>query len=128
MLISKTARSLKDTTSWTEPRTLSNLPAFLKKKCGKLEPTAAKPAGAPHTLVVTASGIRAADVFRSLKEGLPKQGVKKPTVAKLFAKHMKVAEQVEHLKKNKSVALPCLALQDDARRCISSSHHEAWLT
>jgi protein CMS1 len=51
--------------------------------------------------VVTASGIRAADVFRALKTGLPKQGIKDPNIAKLFAKHMKVAEQVAHLKKNK---------------------------
>jgi protein CMS1 len=74
----------------------------VKKKSGnKLDPTDAKPTGAPHTLVVTASGIRAADVFRALKTGLPKQGIKDPNVAKLFAKHMKVAEQVAHLKKNK---------------------------
>jgi protein CMS1 len=51
--------------------------------------------------VVTASGIRAADVCRSLKSGLPKQGVKNPDVAKLFAKHLKLADQVAHLKKNK---------------------------
>jgi protein CMS1 len=57
--------------------------------------------GAPHTIVVTASGIRAADVCRSLKSGLPKEGIKDPNVAKLFAKHMKLAEQVSHLKKNK---------------------------
>jgi protein CMS1 len=59
--------------------------------------------GAPHTIIVTASGIRAADVCRSLKSGLPKQGVEKPSVAKLFAKHMKVAEQVAFLKKEKYV-------------------------
>ncbi|KAJ4286756.1 Protein cms1 [Kalmusia sp. IMI 367209] len=94
-------RTVKDTTSYTAPRTLDNLSTFLKKQCGKLEPTPAKPTGAPHTIVVTSSGIRAADVFRSLKAGLPKQGIKNPNVAKLFAKHMKVAEQVEHLKKNK---------------------------
>jgi protein CMS1 len=57
--------------------------------------------GAPHTIIVTASGIRAADVCRSLKSGLPKQGVEKPSVAKLFAKHMKVAEQVAFLNKEK---------------------------
>jgi protein CMS1 len=59
--------------------------------------------GAPHTIIVTASGIRAADLCRSLKSGLPKEGVKDPNVAKLFAKHMKLAEQVTHLKKNKYV-------------------------
>lgn len=95
------ARTIKDTSSWSEPRKLDNLSAFLKKQCKKLEPTPDKPKGAPHTIVVTASGIRAADVFRSLKTGLPKAGVKNPSVAKLFAKHMKIAEQTEHLKKTK---------------------------
>lgn len=73
----------------------------MKKQCGKLSPTPAKPTGAPHTLVITASGIRAADVFRALKSGLAEQGVKKASIAKLFAKHMKVDEQVAHLNKNK---------------------------
>lgn len=64
-------------------------------------------------MVVTASGIRAADVFRSLKSGLPKLGIKDPNVAKLFAKHMKVAEQVEHLKKNK-----CVSMHDSAWKTV----------
>jgi protein CMS1 len=79
------------------------LSAFLKQQCAELQPTPKKPVGAPHTLVVTASGIRAADLCRSLKSGLPKEGVKNPEVAKLFAKHMKVAEQVAHLKKTRYV-------------------------
>jgi protein CMS1 len=53
--------------------------------------------------VVTASGIRAADTFRALRTGLPKEGISNPSVAKLFAKHMKIAEQVAHLKKYKYV-------------------------
>jgi protein CMS1 len=97
------ARTVRDSTSWTEPRITDNLSAFLKKQCMTLEPTPKKPVGAPHTIVVTASGIRAADLCRSLKTGLPKQGTKDPNVAKLFAKHMKLAEQVAHLKKNKYV-------------------------
>jgi protein CMS1 len=92
---------VQDSTSWTEPRTTDNLSAFLKKQSSALKPTPSKPPGAPHTIVVTASGIRAADVCRSLKSGLPKQGVKKPEVAKLFAKHLKLADQVAHLKKNR---------------------------
>jgi protein CMS1 len=50
---------------------------------------------------VTGSGIRAADICRCLKSGLPKQGVEKPSVAKLFAKHMKLAEQAAFLSKTK---------------------------
>ncbi|KAH7079303.1 U3-containing 90S pre-ribosomal complex subunit-domain containing protein [Paraphoma chrysanthemicola] len=95
------ARTVRDSTSWSKPRTSDNLSAFLKSQCGALSPTPKKPVGAPHTIVVTLSGIRAADVCRSLKSGLPKQGIKDPSVAKLFAKHMKLAEQVAHLKKNK---------------------------
>lgn len=97
------ARTVRDTSGYEGDRTLDNLAGFLKKQCGKLEATPKTPTGAPHTLVVTASGIRAADVFRALKGGLPKVGVKEASVAKLFAKHMKVGEQVEHLKKNKYV-------------------------
>jgi protein CMS1 len=110
------AHTLKDTSSWSEPRTLDKLPAFLKSQSSDLKPTPSKPTGAPHTLVITASGIRAADTFRVLRTGLPEQGVKKPNVAKLFAKHIKLAEQVALLKKSKYVSTmagPCLAATDD---------------
>lgn len=80
---------------------MDNLAVFLKSQSKDLEPTPANPSGAPHTLIVTTSGIRAADTFRALKAGLPKQGVKNTNVAKLFAKHMKLAEQVTHLKKHR---------------------------
>ncbi|KAF1838515.1 hypothetical protein BDW02DRAFT_564877 [Decorospora gaudefroyi] len=95
------ARTVHDCTSWTGPRTTDKLSAFLKKQASTLQPTPSKPPGAPHTLVVTASGIRAADVCRSLKSGLPKEGVKHSEVAKLFAKHLKLADQVKHLKQKK---------------------------
>ncbi|KAH8719402.1 U3-containing 90S pre-ribosomal complex subunit-domain containing protein [Phaeosphaeriaceae sp. PMI808] len=95
------ARTVRDSTSWAEPRSSDKLSAFLAKQCSTLKPTPNKAVGAPHTIVVTASGIRAADVCRSLKSGLPKQGIKDANIAKLFAKHMKVGEQVAHLKKNK---------------------------
>ena len=107
------ARCVKDSTTWTEPRTLENIAGFLKQQSTDLKPTPGKPNGAPHTIVVTASGIRAADTFRALKTGLPKQGVKNPNVSKLFAKHMKIAEQVEHLKKHKYV------LADDLERPVT---------
>lgn len=96
-------RTIQDSSSWTEPRTLDRLPAFLNKQCEGLKATPKKSVGAPHTIVITASGIRAADVCRSLKAGLPKEGVKDASVAKLFAKHMKVGEQVEHLRKYRYV-------------------------
>ncbi|KAF1947231.1 hypothetical protein EJ02DRAFT_365378 [Clathrospora elynae] len=95
------ARTVQDSSSWTEPRTTDNLSAFLKKQSSTLKPTPSSPPGAPHTIIVTASGIRAADVCRSLKAGLPTQGVTNASVAKLFAKHLKLADQVAHLKKTK---------------------------
>ena len=102
-MLSSPARCIQDSTSWTQPRTLDRLAAFLKSLSSSLSPTASKPAGSPHTIVVTASGIRAADVCRSLKSGLPKQGVKEASVAKLFAKHLKLADQVAHLQKSRYV-------------------------
>ncbi|KAF2184833.1 hypothetical protein K469DRAFT_578409 [Zopfia rhizophila CBS 207.26] len=95
------ARTIQDTSSWDKPRNLENLAGFLKSQCAKIEPTPNKPTGAPHTLVITASGIRAADTFRALKSGLPKEGIKKQNVSKLFAKHIKLAEQVSLCKKYK---------------------------
>ncbi|KAH6619938.1 U3-containing 90S pre-ribosomal complex subunit-domain containing protein [Boeremia exigua] len=95
------ARTVYDSTSYSDARKLDNLPAFLKKQFGNLKPTSNKPPGAPHTIVVTASGIRAADVCRSLKSGLPKQGIKDAKVEKLFAKHLKLADQIASLKKNR---------------------------
>jgi protein CMS1 len=96
---------VKDSTSWTEPRVTDKLSAFLKKQASDLKATPSKLPGAPHTIVITASGIRAADVVRSLKAGLPKEGVKNPEVAKLFAKHLKLPAQVYDLKRKKYVGL-----------------------
>ncbi|KAF2877101.1 U3-containing 90S pre-ribosomal complex subunit-domain containing protein [Massariosphaeria phaeospora] len=94
--------TIKDSSSWKEPRTLNNFAAFLKRQAGKLEPSPETSRGAPHTLVITASGIRAADVCRALKSDMPKQGIKRNKVDKLFAKHIKLAEQVTQLKSNNS--------------------------
>ncbi|KAF2476261.1 uncharacterized protein BDR25DRAFT_331151 [Lindgomyces ingoldianus] len=95
-------RAIRNTSSWTKPRTLENLAAFLHKQTKKLKPTPATPTGAPHTIIVTSSGIRAADAFRALRSGLPEQGMKNPSVAKLFAKHLKVDEQVAQLTRFKT--------------------------
>ncbi|KAF9734944.1 hypothetical protein PMIN06_011017 [Paraphaeosphaeria minitans] len=94
-------RTLRDTTNYTEPRTLENLSAFLKQQFKHIQAVPKESRGAPHTLVISASGQRAADVFKSLRTGLPKQGIRNPNVAKLFAKHMKIADQVENLKQYK---------------------------
>jgi protein CMS1 len=98
---------VRDSTSWSEPRTSDKISEFLKQQCTALKTTPVDPPGAPHTLIVTLSGIRAADVCRSLKSGLTKQGIKDQKIEKLFAKHLKLKDQVEQLKKNKLVPTLC---------------------
>ncbi|KAK1768785.1 U3-containing 90S pre-ribosomal complex subunit-domain containing protein [Phialemonium atrogriseum] len=91
------ANFIKDTTSWAKPRTLENLPDFLEafvedpKELG----AAPKDKGAPHTIVVTGAGLRAAELVRSLR----KFQTKGTPVAKLFAKHIKLEEAVSFLSK-----------------------------
>lgn len=60
------ANAITDTTSWDKPRTLDNLPGFLEKFAGNSTKlwSASKKNGAPHTIIVTAAGLRAADIAR----------------------------------------------------------------
>ncbi len=94
------ASAITDTTSYDKPHTIDNLPNFLEKFVQN--PTklwgASKKNGTPHTLVITGAGQRAADLARVLK----KLQSKDAQVAKLFAKHIKVAEAVEFLKKHRT--------------------------
>ena len=68
-----TASAIRDTTSWESPRSLEQLPAFLEafsedaKKLGH----AAKENGSPHTIIVAAAGLRAADVVRYVSTNRP---------------------------------------------------------
>ncbi|KXH34140.1 hypothetical protein CSIM01_07142 [Colletotrichum simmondsii] len=98
--LSISANAIKDTTSWTQPRALDNLPAFLENFAERPDRlfTAPKVKGAPHTIIVAAAGLRAADVVRAVRKF---QG-KESTVSKLFAKHMKVDEQVQFLQKTRT--------------------------
>jgi len=94
------AGCIKDTSSWRSERTLSNLPNFIEKfsedKESLRKPPPAK--GAPHTLIVAGAGLRAADLVRAVRKFQGKDNA----VAKLFAKHMKVDEQVSFLKNKKT--------------------------
>jgi len=101
------AKSVMDTDSWTEPRTSDNLAAFVRHIANKGEKLEEAPStadesetGAPHTLIIAASGIRAADLTRALRDfqSKKKNGGK---VAKLFAKHIKLKEAIEECKKIK---------------------------
>lgn len=58
-----------DTSEWETPRTLENLPKYLRKygfnsKRAAASTIASKTFGCPHTLIITAAGLRAANATR----------------------------------------------------------------
>ncbi|KAJ5886449.1 Protein CMS1 [Penicillium subrubescens] len=86
-----------DTTSFPDSRTLDKLPDFLKKfspKSADLSKASEKK-GTPHTLVVSAAALRAADVVRALRVFQTKEAI----VGKLFAKHIKLEEAKQFLER-----------------------------
>ncbi|KAL2890986.1 Protein cms1 [Ceratocystis lukuohia] len=92
--------AIKDTSSWTQDRVTEKLPEFLENFTDNPEmlSRADKAKGTPHTIVVSGAGLRSTDIVRALR----KFQSKNCTIAKLFAKHMKVAEQVEFLGKHQT--------------------------
>lgn len=60
------ANAIKDTTAFHKDRTLENLPAFLEEftREGEYLDRTSKDCGAPHTLVVSGAGLRAAEAVR----------------------------------------------------------------
>ncbi|KAH6671719.1 U3-containing 90S pre-ribosomal complex subunit-domain containing protein [Halenospora varia] len=94
------ASAIQDTTSWDKPRTLDNLPGFLEKFAGNSTKlwSASKKNGAPHTVIVTAAGLRAAEIARVMR----KFQTKDATVAKLFAKHIKLQDSIKFLKSSRT--------------------------
>ncbi|KAJ5110916.1 Protein CMS1 [Penicillium argentinense] len=86
-----------DTTSFESTRSLEQLPAFLKKfspKGADLSKSSQKE-GTPHTLVISAAALRAADVVRALRSFQNKESI----VGKLFAKHIKLEEAKQFLQR-----------------------------
>lgn len=53
--------------------------------------------GTPHTLIIAAAALRAADLTRAVRKFQSKENA----VAKLFAKHIKLKEQIEYCKKSR---------------------------
>lgn len=105
--LAKTATAVRDTTSWTRPRTLDLLQVFLEdfskprrgtgKHAKRKLSHAAEEKASPHTIVLAASGIRAADLTRALRP----LGTKTAVVTKLFAKHIKLKEAVETVQRTR---------------------------
>ncbi|OOQ90707.1 hypothetical protein PEBR_03324 [Penicillium brasilianum] len=86
-----------DTTSFSDSRTLDKLPDFLKafSPKGADLSKASEKKGTPHTLVVSAAALRAADVVRALRGFQTKEAI----VGKLFAKHIKLEEAKQFLER-----------------------------
>ncbi|TKA23652.1 hypothetical protein B0A50_06488 [Salinomyces thailandicus] len=100
------ASAIRDASGWQKDRTTEQLPDFLdkyaaprrkKKSEGKKLSDAPEAKGSPHTLVVAGAGLRAAELVRALR----KYQTKESHVAKLFAKHIKLAEAINTAKKTR---------------------------
>ncbi|KAK0197301.1 U3-containing 90S pre-ribosomal complex subunit-domain containing protein [Armillaria mellea] len=95
--------AIADTTSWQEPRTLDKLVEFIIKVVPSLRTRLlqkSKATGSPTLLFVTGAALRVVDVTRVLKDKRLR-GDKGGEVAKLFAKHFKLAEHVTYLRRTK---------------------------
>ncbi|KAF8212457.1 U3-containing 90S pre-ribosomal complex subunit-domain containing protein [Mycena galopus ATCC 62051] len=95
--------SIADTSIWTGPRTLDNLVDFIIKVLPNLRlrlSQRSKTNGAPTLLYVAGAALRVVDVTRVLKDK-KLRGEKGGEVAKLFAKHFKLAEHVTYLRRTK---------------------------
>ncbi|KAJ6513887.1 U3-containing 90S pre-ribosomal complex subunit-domain containing protein [Mycena vitilis] len=97
------ADAIADTSAWTGPRTLDNLVDFIVKVLPSLRlrlSQRSKTTGAPTLLFVAGAALRVVDVTRVLKDK-NLRGEKGGEVAKLFAKHFKLAEHVTYLRRTK---------------------------
>ncbi|KAI4284135.1 MAG: hypothetical protein L6R38_001632 [Xanthoria sp. 2 TBL-2021] len=94
--------AIVDTSAWDQDRLAANLPDFLIQIAQQhgastdLSQAPVKP-GSPHTLVLTGAALRAAELSRVLRKF---QG-KEATVAKLFAKHIKLKDATVFVKKTR---------------------------
>ncbi|KAH9053848.1 U3-containing 90S pre-ribosomal complex subunit-domain containing protein [Lactarius vividus] len=92
-----------DTTTWTGSRSLDTLADFIIQVLPSLHTRLlqrTKSFGAPTLLFLTGAALRAADVTRALKNKTLR-GEKSAGVMKLFAKHCKLEEHINLLKKTK---------------------------
>lgn len=63
--------AIQDSTTFDRPRSIDNLPAFLEKFSGNSTKlwSASKKNGSPHTIIITAAGLRAAELARYVPLG-----------------------------------------------------------
>ncbi|KAI9508489.1 U3-containing 90S pre-ribosomal complex subunit-domain containing protein [Russula earlei] len=95
--------SILDTTAWTASRNLDTLVDFITQAVPSLHTRLlqrTKSCGAPTLIFLTGAALRVADVTRVLKNKTL-QGEKGAGIAKLFAKHFKLEEHINYLKKTK---------------------------
>ncbi|PHH74183.1 hypothetical protein CDD82_5052 [Ophiocordyceps australis] len=125
--------SITDTTCWHKKRSLDNLPEFLEAFSPGLESLRKPPQNnaSPHTLIIAGAGLRAANIARAMRKFSAKDNM----VAKLFAKHIKMEEQVAFLQRHKTgigVGTPArlgelidsgaLSLENLQRLVVDASH------
>ena len=71
------ANAIRDTTTWSQGRTLEKLPDFIEEFSGDAASLkkAPKKNGSPHTLIVAGAGLRSANIvryaLRSLSNDVP---------------------------------------------------------
>lgn len=101
---SATEDRILDTTSYQPIRTADNLSSFVEQfskssTSGKKVKLSVAPnaKGSPHTIIVAAAGLRAADLTRAVRQFQTKDSM----VAKLFAKHIKLKEASDMVKKSR---------------------------
>ncbi|KAK7883704.1 Protein cms1 [Exophiala xenobiotica] len=92
-------KSFRNTTAFDSPHAGTKLPEFLEQfaENGKAELSTCEEEAAPHTLIIAPSGIRTADLNRELRLF----NTEESKVAKLIAKHMKLHENIDYMRKNK---------------------------
>ncbi|KAG9299214.1 hypothetical protein G9A89_013862 [Geosiphon pyriformis] len=98
-----TENSFIDTSLFSKERTLESMAAFIDLNITShhniSRPPLLEQKGAPILLILTASAKRAVNIIRSLKAE-KSIALKNGVIGKLFAKHLKLSEQEEFLKKN----------------------------
>ncbi|KAI4248429.1 MAG: hypothetical protein L6R40_000988 [Gallowayella cf. fulva] len=120
--------AILDTSDWNQDRLARALPSFLThiaRQNGRSTNLSVAPTteGSPHTIVLTGAALRAAELSRVLREF---QG-KEATVAKLFAKHIKLKDAVEFVQKtriNIGVGTPSRIIDLLTERALNFDHLE----